>query len=312
MPGGGTQVRVDEGTRLSGLMAAIVVTVVLALVVAACSGDDSVDIAAPADEADRPAAEQVSESEPTPTPSPTPSPTELARACLVAPGCIEELVTLPDGVELSPGLQLAAVVEGSCFVAYRRVGAGGLTELNDFVFADPTRAQSNRLGVGPDPEFSQVFDELAASCAAPVVSSEPVVVSLGATGETDFSRPQQIDRHEPSGGEQRHVVRVFEGAGFSTVPDLLGPQNGCGNAFWTATWRSLSDEVLVQAAPVFNTTDEQRIENLIDGTPVSDPATSGYLSGSICSQPGFLFGGSETPSTLVDVVLNYQLWLPVP
>lgn len=303
---------VHEGIRRSGSVAVGVVAAVFLFVVGACSGDDSSEIATPADQADQPAAEQISEPEPTPTPSPTPSPTELARACLAAPGCIDELVTLPDGVELSPGLQLAAVVEGPCFVAYRRVGAGGLTELNDFVFADPARAQSNRLGVGADPEFSQVFEELAASCATPVVSSEPVVVSLGATGETDFAIPQQVDRHERSGGEQRHVVRVFEGAGFSTVPDLLGPQNGCANAFWTATWRSLSDEVLVQAAPVFNTTEEQRIESLIEGTPVSDPATSGYLSGSICTQPGFVFGGSETPSTLVDVVLNYQLWLPVP
>ena len=98
-----------------------------------------------------------------------------------------------------------------------------------------------------------------------------------------------------------------------SLPELRGPMNACGNAYWTATWRALDEGVRLSAWPLFGhyfdfDPSSPDFFELSTGSP---PATSGVLGGSWCVQPSFIFESTDF-STLVDVVVLYQRWLSVP
>jgi hypothetical protein len=149
-----------------------------------------------------------------------------------------------------------------------------------------------------------------------VHSTTSTTVLTPATEVTSGPRamPSDIQGYQRDGGVVRDVVRVFEGNPSAAVPlTFSGQMNGCGTAMWTARWRSLNPDVTVYPvhAPVPGVSGPA-------GQPYNGPkpnaSTAGYLSGFICTAPGFLFGQARNGngSTLVDVVVEWQYWAATP
>jgi len=87
--------------------------------------------------------------------------------------------------------------------------------------------------------------------------------------------------------------------------------NGCANGYWTATWRPLNSQVELSSYLLFSAYFDGIGELPADPDA---PATSvgGVMGGSWCEQPSFVFESSTDSSNLVDVVVLYQRWVPVP
>ncbi len=126
--------------------------------------------------------------------------------------------------------------------------------------------------------------------------------------------PSEIEGYQRDGGLVRETVRVFENSRIAAVPpSFSGKMSGCAVAMWTARWRTLNPDVTVYAvrAPVPGVSGPP--DQAYDG-PRPNASTAGYLSGFICTAPGFLFGTARpgNASNLVDVVVEWQYWAAVP
>lgn len=173
-------------------------------------------------------------------------------------------------------------------------------------------------------------DELAALLS----SGEPFLVGLTGvelpeipTEIPGFVRYDGPDANGLSGAVRRSELRLFEGAneprlvyGFTTQ------MNGCNDAIWVLRWASKNKDIVIQSTNevdgmAVETSEEPPEENpfapsVAEDSWYRDATTSGIMSGSICSQPGFRFARvlethpSIPPgaSLLVDLVIEWSYY----
>jgi hypothetical protein len=113
------------------------------------------------------------------------------------------------------------------------------------------------------------------------------------------------------------TLRVFQQeTGGQLIDQFPSGMNGCSQTFWTLRWRSLSPDVTVTAfltegwltAQVGEpSANEPRPVDDVQGT-MPAASTAGYLAGTFCEQPAFLFGTATDGSNLIDVTIDYQVW----
>jgi hypothetical protein len=167
-----------------------------------------------------------------------------------------------------------------------------------------------------------------AEIASLLSSGEPFLIGL-----TDAELPQLpaeisgfvrydgSDANGLSGAIRTSELRLFEGdLDIRLVPGFTTQMNGCNDAIWVLRWISKNEDIVLQST---NEVDGMAIESfeeppeenpfapsVADEYWFPDATTSGIMSGSICSQPGFRFDRAinGNGSTLVDIVLEWSYY----
>jgi hypothetical protein len=142
-----------------------------------------------------------------------------------------------------------------------------------------------------------------------------------------FVRYNGSDANGPLGAIRTNELRLFEGdLDIRLVSEFTTQMNGCNDAIWVLRWISKNEDVVIQST---NEVDGMAVESfeeppeenpfapsVADESWFPDATTSGIMSGSICSQPGFHFGRileshpSIPPSAtlVVDLVLEWSYY----
>jgi hypothetical protein len=105
-------------------------------------------------------------------------------------------------------------------------------------------------------------------------------------------------------------IRIFEGGGWTGIPDFPATMNGCSAGVFMIRWRSANPDVRISSV---------LSSYLGDGRPymVSGRAKTGdfgYMHGINCEQPMFKFVGApnHNQSTLVDIYYELKFWQAAP
>ena len=98
-------------------------------------------------------------------------------------------------------------------------------------------------------------------------------------------------------------IRVFEGNGWTGLPDVGAGMNSCGDSMWMVRWRSANSVTVITANAGL------RVEDAGDG---NEGSTHGYMFGYRCEQPAFKFGHSGNATNLVDVYYELMEWNAAP
>jgi hypothetical protein len=107
-------------------------------------------------------------------------------------------------------------------------------------------------------------------------------------------------------GSWRTTVRLFEGDGWSYIPEWRGPSaNRCYEYVWAVRWRSANPDVTLRAGAY------AAPDITIKG---AKPGGAGYISGTSCNAPEFRFGSAinGNQSNLVDVYVEWRVWTVKP
>jgi eukaryotic-like serine/threonine-protein kinase len=98
------------------------------------------------------------------------------------------------------------------------------------------------------------------------------------------------------------TVRAFTGSTWSTMTNFPATMNGCVQQRFYVRWRSLNPNAVVEAS--FGSVPE----GFVLDRPVSGVA--GWQSGYGCGQPMFLLKSSRDGSTLTDIIVEVQRFVP--
>jgi hypothetical protein len=124
--------------------------------------------------------------------------------------------------------------------------------------------------------------------------------------------PSAIAGYRRYDGLMHDETRAFDGMGAATPLSFRAQMDHCADTMWTARWRTLIPDVKVYA--IREPSDGDTVHYRVDMTKLGAPATAGYLAGTICQRPGFVFaralnGNGSNP---VDVVVDWQYWDAAP
>ncbi len=100
-------------------------------------------------------------------------------------------------------------------------------------------------------------------------------------------------------------VRIFEGGGWTGIPDFPNTMNNCSSGVFMIRWRVANSDV--------------RVASTLGYSPDSITAKSktggyGYMTGTNCDQPLFKFNGTlnGNESNLADVYYELEFWQAAP
>lgn len=102
----------------------------------------------------------------------------------------------------------------------------------------------------------------------------------------------------------RGSIRIFEGGGWTGIPDFPSTTNGCSHGVFMIRWRS---GLPIQSA--------EGVYEFREFSASSGPKTGtfGYMYGTNCDQPMFKFAGtSGNRSNLTDVFYELKFWQAAP
>ncbi len=169
----------------------------------------------------------------------------------------------------------------------------------------------------------------AGSCGdAPEELDPPAAIDLSQPGQYVIPteegetppHPVSVAGYERDGPPVREDFRLFSNGVQSSWPHQAA-MNHCSSAYWTARWRSLNDELLIESliGPYYLAYEHGMAEDDFYA-PIPDerrspvPSTSGFISGFFCGTPAFQIvpGQYENGSNLVDMVVEVQYWRPAP
>lgn len=193
---------------------------------------------------------------------------------------------------------------------------------------------TNTPTLPPEPSTSVLDSSDSEGIATLLSSGEPFLVGLMGidlpelpTEIPGFVRYDGLDASGLSGAIRRSELRLFEGESEPRlVFDFTAQMNGCNDAVWVLRWVSKNEDILIQSTNEVDgmaseSSGEPPEENpfapyVADESWYQDATTSGIMSGSICSQPGFRFARAldTHPSIppgatlLVDVVIEWSYY----
>lgn len=103
------------------------------------------------------------------------------------------------------------------------------------------------------------------------------------------------------------VVRIFEGNGWTGIPNFPATMNGCSSGVFMIRWRSASRDIRIESTLGYY--------DLTVGPAVKQKVgTFGYMYGTNCDQPMFKFSHAPNAddSTLTDVYYELKFWQAAP
>lgn len=93
------------------------------------------------------------------------------------------------------------------------------------------------------------------------------------------------------------------------IPDFPKTMNGCAQSLHLVRWRSLGGPLLAGM-----TSKVQEVDGPITPADLQpqQKGEAGLLEGSQCDEPIFLLPRESEPDSIVDVVVEYQIWKATP
>jgi hypothetical protein len=100
------------------------------------------------------------------------------------------------------------------------------------------------------------------------------------------------------------TIRIFEGAGWTEIPDFPHTMNHCSDGVFMIRWRSANPDVRVATTVAYSK----------DNASGGKTGEFGYMYGSNCEEPLFKFNGTlrGNDSTLVDIYYELRFWRATP
>jgi hypothetical protein len=102
-------------------------------------------------------------------------------------------------------------------------------------------------------------------------------------------------------------IRIFEGRGWTGIPNFPATMNGCSSGVFMIRWRSASSDIpVVSTLGYYNLTVGPDVKPMV--------GMFGYMYSSNCEQPMFKVAGNlnGSGSTLVDVYYELKFWQAAP
>jgi len=177
----------------------------------------------------------------------------------------------------------------------------------------PTTAGS--VAAAPTTAPSSVPPTTTAPSSVPPAAGRPTspattVALPAAPGAAAAPMPQQIEGYLPDGGVHREEITVTASGDPVSPASFASRSNHCGDVLWTARWHTADGAVEVAALRAPNDASWSGLLDLLFDRPHHGTgAVAGYLSGSICDRPAFVWSGSAgSVTSRADVVVDWQYW----
>jgi len=122
--------------------------------------------------------------------------------------------------------------------------------------------------------------------------------------------PEQIEGYVPDGGVHREEITVTASGEPVSPASFASRSNRCADGLWTARWHTADTAVEVAALQEPNDASWSGLLDLLfDRSRHGTAAAAGYLSGSICDRPAFVwFGNAGSATRRAGVVVDWQYW----
>jgi serine/threonine protein kinase len=220
---------------------------------------------------------------------------------------------------------------GLVIVALLATSAGGAYGVTRFALsapgqAAPTTTPSTTPSTTPTTQPAAVAPTTAVSVtptttapsSAPPTTSRPVspattVVLPAASGGPAAPMPEQIQGYVPYGGAHREQITVTASGEPVSPGSFVSRNDHCADILWTARWHMADTPVQVAALREPNEASWSGLLDLLFDPPrPGAAAAAGYLSGSICDRPAFVWFGSGRVTSRADVIVDWQYWRAKP
>jgi serine/threonine protein kinase len=270
-----------------------------------------------------------------PLPATPPIPATVVTPPPIAPGPSPTIVPSPSSAAPTPTpvgappaerrSRTALVALIAVFVAL--IVLGGLvvfvrnrsSSVADVPSTSTPAATTPVVTVGSAPP-SIVSTTTSPSTTSPPATAAPATTEVVASNGTPQGVPASVDGYRANQSQQSTMLRVFQTeSGGQLVDQFPSGMNHCAASFWTLRWRSESPSVTVQGFLTGGSVTAEVGGASTGPTPVAaavgtipDASTGGYMSGTFCEQPAFVFGTSTDGSNLIDLTIDYQNWEAAP
>ncbi len=98
-------------------------------------------------------------------------------------------------------------------------------------------------------------------------------------------------------------IRVFQGSGWTEIPNFPHTMNHCSDGVFMIRWRSANPNVRTGTNIGYS-------KDVLSGT--ARTGTFGYMYGTNCEEPLFNFTSSSDTSTLEDIYYELKFWRAAP
>lgn len=149
-----------------------------------------------------------------------------------------------------------------------------------------------------------VFGILVVENNAPAISEDPPT-SMDSSAVVAPPMPTSRPGYTKQGPGVAETIRIYGRGEPTLLTDFPKTMNDCGKSLHLVRWRSLGGPIVAgMTAKIPGFDPPVRQEDL---DPVQE-GEAGLLEGTQCDEPAFILPAYRDPNSLVDVVVEYEVW----